>query len=94
VYLSRWRAGYTGGALALLTGRQGAYGYRHTERFLSALARASGAVTLTDALAEWNPFRVEGHHTCRFRVSSFDVSIERGFHRIGSARRPGSKVTT
>ncbi len=45
--------GYTGDALALLTGRQRAYGYRHTERFLSAVARASGAETLTDALANW-----------------------------------------
>ncbi len=45
--------GYTGDALALLTGRMRAYGYRHTERFLSAVARADGADTLTDALAEW-----------------------------------------
>jgi hypothetical protein len=39
--------GYIGDALALLTGRQRAYGYRHTERFLSAVARAGGAETLT-----------------------------------------------
>ena len=31
-------AGYTGQALALLTGRHRAYGYRHTERFLAELA--------------------------------------------------------
>ena len=30
--------GYTGQALALLTGRRRAYGYRHTERFLAELA--------------------------------------------------------
>ncbi|MDP9352419.1 MAG: hypothetical protein M3P51_12895, partial [Chloroflexota bacterium] len=45
--------GYTGDALALLTGRERAYSYRHTERFLSTVARAGGAETLTDALAEW-----------------------------------------
>ncbi len=45
--------GYTGDALALLTGRTQAYSYRHTERFLSAVARAGGAEKLTDALASW-----------------------------------------
>ena len=45
--------GYTGDALALLTGRTRAYGYGHTERFLSAVARAGGAENLTDALGEW-----------------------------------------
>ncbi len=45
--------GYTGDALALLAGRERPYSYRHTERFLSAVARAGGAESLTDALAEW-----------------------------------------
>ncbi|MDP9381715.1 MAG: hypothetical protein M3Q29_16525 [Chloroflexota bacterium] len=45
--------GYTGEALTLLTGRMRAYSYRHTERFLSAVAGAGGAETLTDALAGW-----------------------------------------
>ncbi len=45
--------GYTGDALALLAGRERAYSYRHTERFLSAVARAGGAETLTDALTGW-----------------------------------------
>lgn len=31
--------GYSGDALAILTTRQRAYGYRHTERFLAELAR-------------------------------------------------------
>lgn len=44
---------YTGAGLALLTRRQRAYGYRHTERFLSQVARAGGDETLTDALAAW-----------------------------------------
>jgi len=42
---------YTGDALALLTGRVWAYGYRHTERFLVWLARTGAAELLTDALA-------------------------------------------
>ncbi|MDP9380422.1 MAG: hypothetical protein M3Q29_09775, partial [Chloroflexota bacterium] len=45
--------GYAGDALALLTRRQRAYSYRHTERFLSTVARTGGAEKLTDALAQW-----------------------------------------
>jgi hypothetical protein len=45
--------GYTGEALALLTGRQRAYGYCQSERFLSQVARAGGDETLTYALAKW-----------------------------------------
>ncbi len=44
---------YTGAALALLTGRPWAYGYRHVERFLALLARAGTAEPLTEALARW-----------------------------------------
>jgi hypothetical protein len=45
--------GYTGDALALLSGRKQAYGYFHTERLLSQMAQANQAETLTDALAAW-----------------------------------------
>jgi len=45
--------GYADDALALLTGRDRAYGYRHVEHVLSALARAGTADPLTDALAAW-----------------------------------------
>ncbi len=44
---------YTGDALALLTGRLWAYGYRHVERFLALIARVGAADPLTDALADW-----------------------------------------
>jgi hypothetical protein len=44
---------YTGDALALLTGRVWAYGYRHAERFLVWLTRAGAADPLTNALACW-----------------------------------------
>jgi hypothetical protein len=44
---------YTGDALALLSGRERAYGYYHTERLLSQMAQANQAETLTDALARW-----------------------------------------
>ena len=44
---------YSGDALALLTGRGWAYGYRHVERFLSWLAHAGAADRFTDALARW-----------------------------------------
>jgi hypothetical protein len=45
--------GYSGQALALLTGRRLAYGYRHTERFLAELAKVGGDAPLTQALARW-----------------------------------------
>jgi hypothetical protein len=45
--------GYTGDALGLLSGRIRAYGYLHTERMLSEVARAQGDVVFTDALARW-----------------------------------------
>jgi hypothetical protein len=44
---------YTGAGLALLTRRQRAYGYWHTERFLAQMARAGGDEALTNALAAW-----------------------------------------
>src|SRR6266851_9828197 len=37
----------------MLTGRPRAYGYFHTERFLSQVAQADGAETFTDGLAQW-----------------------------------------
>jgi len=45
--------GYTGQALALLTGRRRAYGYRHAERFLAELSRSGADAPLTEALARW-----------------------------------------
>ena len=45
--------GYTGQALALLSGRRLAYGYRHTERFLAELAQVEAHEPLTQALVTW-----------------------------------------
>jgi hypothetical protein len=45
--------GYTGQALALLTSRNRAYGYRHIERFLAELASIGADAPLTEALARW-----------------------------------------
>ena len=45
--------GYSGDALALLSGRKRAYGYYHMERLLSQMVQANQAETLTDALAVW-----------------------------------------
>jgi hypothetical protein len=45
--------GYTGDALGLLTGRPRAYGYWHTERFLTQVAEVGGAEALTDAFGQW-----------------------------------------
>jgi hypothetical protein len=45
--------GYTDEALGLWTGRRKAYGYWHTERFLTHVAKAGGAEGLTNALGKW-----------------------------------------
>ena len=45
--------GYTAEALGLWTGRRKAYGYWHTERFLTHVAKAGGTEGLTNALGEW-----------------------------------------
>lgn len=45
--------GYTGEALARLSGRRRAYSFWHTERFLSQVARAGGDEALTNAQARW-----------------------------------------
>jgi hypothetical protein len=47
------RLRYTDEALGLWTGRRRAYGYWHTERFLTHLANAGGAEELTSALGKW-----------------------------------------
>lgn len=60
---------YTGDTLGLLTGRERAYGYFHTERFLAHLASNGGAECLTDALGKWTAhlwketvcFYIDGH---------------------------------
>ena len=44
---------YSGNVLAVVTGRHRAYGYCHTERFLSQLAKANGSEVLTTVLGSW-----------------------------------------
>ena len=46
--------GYANEALDLLTGRHRAYGYWHTERFLTHLAIRGAAEVLTNALGKWS----------------------------------------
>ncbi len=93
------RQSYTGQALALLTGRRRAYGYRHTERFLAELARSGADVPLTEALARWTAplwkpksqgrespapvFYVDGHRKPVYADAALPT-------RINRARRPKS----
>ncbi len=74
--------GYTGQALALLTDRHLAYGYRSMERFLAELAQVGADEPLTQALASWTAslwkpqlrvgdrpvpvFSIDGHRTAVF----------------------------
>jgi hypothetical protein len=44
---------YSGDGLALLSGRQRAYGYAHTERFLAQIAQSGAAERLTTGMAQW-----------------------------------------
>jgi hypothetical protein len=63
---------YTDEALGLLTGRRRAYGYWHTERFLTHLAHARGAEELTNALGKWTAtlWQSAGEHegACRIYI--------------------------
>ena len=45
--------GYTGDALAFLTGRRHAYSYCHIERLLAELVTLGADALLTEALARW-----------------------------------------
>lgn len=67
--------GYTGGALALLSQRNQAYGYEYVERYLATLAKPEVAERLRESLASWTDqlwlsgpdplpaiFYVDGHH--------------------------------
>ena len=51
---------YTGGELAVLTGRSQPYSYRHTERFLLQLSAAQADQALTQAQASVASLRVAG----------------------------------
>ncbi|HEX4713538.1 MAG TPA: hypothetical protein VH164_01280, partial [Ktedonobacteraceae bacterium] len=67
---------YTGKTLARLTGRKRAYGYHYTEAFLSQVAHAGGAESLTDVLARWTTDlwhpEVEGHEEPRLLTCYID----------------------
>ena len=72
VYRSYDLRSYSGDGLALLSERGRAFGYVHSERFLSQLAQADAAETATDALGAWTTqlwqhnqqtiYYVDGHH--------------------------------
>ena len=72
VYRSYDLRSYSGDGLALLSERSRAFGYVHSERFLSQLAQADAAKTATDVLAKWTTqlwqpnqetiYYVDGHH--------------------------------
>jgi hypothetical protein len=61
---------YTGRELALLTGRPHPSSYRHTERFLLALAAAQADQALTEALARWTAAVWQGGERSREASSS------------------------
>jgi len=76
--------GYAGDGLALLTGRRRAYSYRHTERFLAALACGENAETLTDALAAWTTALWRPPSTLCHRVDASSPS----FYYVDGHRKP------
>jgi hypothetical protein len=72
VYRSYDLRSYSGDGLALLSERSRAFGYVHSERFLSQLARSGASETSTDSLSAWSSdlwhpnedslYYVDGHH--------------------------------
>ena len=72
VYRSYDLRSYSGDGLALLSERSRAFGYVHSERFLSQLARSGASETSTDQLSAWSSdlwhhnedtvYYVDGHH--------------------------------
>jgi hypothetical protein len=71
--------GYTGDALGMLTGRHQAYGYCHTERFLSQLAKANGSEAFTTALGTWTAhlWEAESQDTLEEAVPCFYIDGHR-----------------
>jgi hypothetical protein len=70
---------YTGDALASLSGRLRAYGYRHVERFLSQVALTAGVEVLTPVY-NWL-ILVFGEGTGKDGSSLIEVSVRRGNQR-------------
>jgi len=72
VYRSYDLRSYSGDGLALLSERSRAFGYVHSERFLSQLARSGASESSTDRLSAWSSqlwhpnqdtvYYVDGHH--------------------------------
>jgi hypothetical protein len=70
---------YTGNVLAVVTGRHRAYGYCHTERFLSQLAKANGSEAFTTALGTWTAhlWEAESQDTLEEAVPCFYIDGHR-----------------
>ena len=68
---------YTGGELAVLTGRPHPYSYRHTERFLLQLSATHADRALTEALARWTAAVWQVEKRSREASSSFYVDGHR-----------------
>ena len=99
------RQSYTGQALALLTGRRRAYGYRHSERFLAELARSGADVPLTEALARWTAalwlskqegrenaapvFYVDGHRKPVYADATSPTRVDRADRKNPGLSRSG-----
>ncbi len=68
---------YTGGGLAVLTGRAHSYSYRHSERFLLQLSAVQADQALTEALARWTAVVWQVEQRSREASSSFYVDGHR-----------------
>ena len=100
------RQSYTGQALALLTNRQIAYGYHHTERFLTELAQVGADEVLTQALASWTAslwkpklqgresplpvLYVDGHRKPVYADSALPTRVDRTYGKSLGVSRSGA----
>ncbi len=90
---------YTGGELAVLTGRPHPYSYRHTERFLLQLSAVQADQALTEALARWTAvmwqvekrsgeasFYVDGHRKAVYTETLIPRGLIGRFGKIAGCR--------
>ncbi|MHB8749985.1 MAG: hypothetical protein ACYDBJ_12460, partial [Aggregatilineales bacterium] len=88
---------YSGDGLGLLSGRERAYGYAHTERFLAQLAHAGGNERLTDSITAWtsqvwvarspaSPYYIDGHKKAVYSDSLLPRSLVGRLSKILSCR--------
>jgi hypothetical protein len=101
--------GYSGGELAVLSGRRQAYGYETVARFRREVVAAGAAQTLTDALGQWTTqlwpppgptvagtppsFSIDGHRKAVYSAVSLPRGLSGGAGPCWAAGRSSCSTT-